>query len=261
MTPKEILEGAQSEKFTWVDYYIEDGEEVPFDANEEWGTTTTLELLPGLSDDEVREFASSLPGPLPSDIEELLRFSSGFDLGSEMVRFTDFHVWGYDFLLPHVVVLNGDGAGNSWVIEVNRETGDWRHVWFECHDPPALMYQCETLAEYIDAVLDEHRFEKCVAGHRGILHGIDDLCYSAYRNHLLLPTAGSLKEFDDPVLREFAAGLSDRARIADFRDPKMGDGFDWSSLNYKGRQLARAGALLLFGIEPQPGLLTRLFGR
>ena len=243
-----------------MDYYVEGDREVPFDADKEEGTDTKLELLPGLSDGDIEQFAAALPAPLPSEIRELLTFTSGFNIDCDEVRFMAYNTWGYGFLLPHVIVLNGDGRGNSWVIEVNPDTGQWQHVWFECHDPTSISYQCTTLSEYVDGVLDQYRLQKCLSGHRSILSGIDGRAYSAWRNHRTLPRAESLREADDPVLREFAAGMNGRARVADHRCPKMGDGFDWSSLASGPRPVKRAGTELLFGIEPRRGLFGRLFG-
>ena len=48
MTPSDILRQARTEHFTWVDYCMEGKTEVPFDADEEQGTETKLELLPCL---------------------------------------------------------------------------------------------------------------------------------------------------------------------------------------------------------------------
>ncbi len=261
MRPREVLERAQSEHFTWVDYYVEGDKEVPFDAEKEEGQDVKLVMLPPLSEDDLRVFEQKLSGPLPGDVLNLLRLASGFDIMTDNVSFTAWGPWGYDFLLPHVIVLNSDGRGNSWVIEVNTETGDWRHVWFVCHDPPVLVYQCETLSEFIDAVLDEYRYEKCVAGHRSILYHIDDLCHKVWRNRRKLPTALKLRESEDRVLREFAQGLDSRAYVADLRSPAIGDGFDWSPLNDGPRPVKRLGSELLFGIEPKKGLLSRLFCR
>lgn len=258
MTPVEILTQAKTEKFTWVDYSIDDE---PFNADEEEGSTTELELLPGLSEDEIDEFTKSLPHPPPAEIRMLLSLAAGFNISSDEVRFNAYNDWGYEFLLPHVVVLNGDGRGNSWVIEVNWKTGQWEHVWFECHDPPVLVYQCASLSEYIDAVLDNYRFEKCVAGHRSILYYVDDQSFRVWEQRRGLPEAGSLKESDDPVLAEFAGGIHARTKVADLRSPNLGDGFDWAPLASGDQPVKRAGTELLFGVEPRRGLLSRLFGR
>ena len=258
MTPREVLELARSEKFTWVDYFAYDN--TPFDAGEEEGVDHALELGPGMSPAEIGAFEERLPAKLPSDVRNLLSFASGFTLGADEVAFSQYNDWGYDFLLPHVAVLEGDGLGNSWVIEINPETGVWRHVWFECHDPPVLQYLCETLAEFIDGVLDGSRFEKCKQGHRSIVDRAYDLKIKLWRNNKRFPKAISLRDSDDRALAEFVASLPDTAFVIDLRSPNLGDGFDWGSLIPGPRPVQRAGNGLLFAIEPKKGLLRRLFG-
>ncbi len=231
-----------------------------------------VDLLPGLSEAELEKFARSLPAPLPARIRELLAWTSGFDIpGGEgrgpsgggsfgSVRFTAYNDWGCEFLLPHAVVLNGDECGDSWAVEVDPETGEWHNVWFACHDPPVLVYHRATLAEYIDAVLDGPRSEERASGRRGIAGEAEERAMQVWRNRGKLPRAGSLRASGDPVLREFAAALDERALVADLREAPLGNGFSWASLA-DARPVKRAGTRLLFGIEPRPGLLARLLGR
>jgi len=258
MTARAILERARSEQFTWVDYYAGD---TPFDATAEHGDEEIIELFPPLSEPEIEAFAGSLPAPLPTEIRDLLSLTSGFNIGATEVRFTSYNDWGCSFLLPHVIVLAGDGGGNLWVIEISPETAEWRNVWFACHDPPVLVYQCATLSEFIEGVFDLSRFEKCKQGHRSILYRIDKFCEEVWRSRRRLPTAESLRGSNDPLLRNFANELPDRAMVADLRRAKLGDGFDWSPLNSGPRPVRRASCEMLFGVEPKRGILARLFTR
>ncbi len=259
MSPKEMLSRARKEHFTWVDYTVDGGKEIPFDMGEAEGTETKLELLPGLSASDIEKLEKSLPAPLPEEIRELLQFSAGFSMGGEEVDFTLYGDWGYDFLLPHVVILRGDGCGNSWVVEVDWNTGEWRHVWFECHDPPVLVYECETLSEFIEGVLDLHRFEKCAAGHRSILCDTFDRCMAVWKDRRGLPKAKELADTSDPVLQKFLASIDENSRVADLRELRRGGGFDWSPLNAGRRKVKREDTLPLFGIEPPRGFFGRLF--
>ncbi len=260
MSIRDQLSQACDESFTWVDFLLENGEESPFDAEIESGAHTTLELLPGLSSGGLQTLEASLPAPMPLDIKELLAFTAGFNIGTDEVRFTSFNQWGYEFLLPDVMVLNGDGRGNAWAIEVNPSTGAWRHVWFVCHDPPVLIYQCETLDDFIAGVLDQYRLERCQAGHRSFLSEVDNLTLAVWRKRRDQPKAAHLADADDVTLRNFAQSLGRYARVADLRSAALGDGFDWSPLNDERRPVRRAGTELLFGIEPKRTLLRRLFG-
>jgi hypothetical protein len=257
MKPREVLERARSERLTWVDY---DADDEPFDAGAEDGEEQRLALRPPLTVADVGEFEAQLPSKLPPEVKELLLFASGFDIGANEVAFNRYNDWGYGFLLPHVAVLDGDGRGNSWVIEINPETGEWKHVWFQCHDPAVVIYQCETLAEFINAVLDLSRFEKCKAGHRSILYDIDERCAQVWRKNSRFPTAGSLKRSPDRLLATFSASLDPLAVVADLRRPSRGDGFDWSALNAGPTPVRRAGNELVFGIQPKKSLFRRILG-
>lgn len=253
-TSRDLLERAAHEVFSYVDYEI-DG--TAFDT----GEIETLEIRSGLSSVQLADFNALVPGPLPMDVSDLLRFASGFTLGSFEVEFTAYNEWGHEFLLPHVVVLSDDGTGNSWAIEINHDNGDWRHIWFVCHDPPVMIYQCETLFEFINGVLDFSRLDKCLTGHRSILHNKEELCRAVWRDgNRSFPLASSLTTGNDLILNEFAALLQPATPIADFRQPALGVGFDWSTLNSGPTPVRRAGTELIFGLERPRGLLRRLFG-
>jgi hypothetical protein len=256
LSPRQILEAARSEQFTSIDY-LADG--TPVDVGAEEGIETRLELFPPLSPSELAAFKDRLPGPLPNEAEELLLHASGLRLDAEEVSFTRYNDWGGDFLLRHAVILSNDGTGNNWAIEINPDSGEWKHVWFACHDPPVLMYQCETLSEFLEGVLDLSRFDKCKQGHRSILDNTFALCMNIWNNRRRAPRAASLRGSTDPALRVFVEGLSDKAIVADLRNPKMGDGFAWSSID-PSRPVKRTDSELLFAIEPKPSLFARLFG-
>lgn len=88
MTPKQVLELAVAEHFTYIDYDIND---VPIDVSAEEGVAETLSMHPPMSDDDIDAFERRLPRPLPPDIRELISFATGFDLISDKVRFD--HLW------------------------------------------------------------------------------------------------------------------------------------------------------------------------
>ena len=134
-------------------------------------------------------------------------------------------------------------------------------MWFQCHDPAVLVYQCETLAQFVDAVLDLSRFDKCSAGHRSILYDVDDRCARLWRRNCRFPLAGSLRHSGDPLLAHFCASLDPGTVVADLRHPSRGDGFDWSPLNAGPTVVRRPGNELVFGIPHKKGLLARVLFR
>ena len=253
-TPLKTLLDATSERFVWVDYTADDS---PIDMSlEEPDSTYALALDPGMTEQQLVELESRLPAALPSSIGELLLNCSGFGLSMD-VSFTSYNQWSFGYLLPHVMVLANDGCGNDWVIEINPETGDWEHVWFRCHDPWVLVYQCGTLCEFIEGVLDLSRFEKCQTGHRSILH--PDGTHDPFSRRF--PTAKKLRiSGSDTVLSSFVSKLPDHATVVDLRNAKMGDGFNiW--VVPRDEPLERHEHELLFAYSEKPTFLKRLFGR
>jgi hypothetical protein len=65
----------------------------------------------GLADAEIREFERTLPGPLPPDVAQLLRFSGGFEFaGGEPIDFTGHHT---PFVSPSVFRIRYPSPGPS----------------------------------------------------------------------------------------------------------------------------------------------------
>ena len=247
-TPLQLLSDAKNELFTWVDY--KNG--IPTDMSLEYtDEDETLTLYSGLDVDAIHRLESQLPAPLQNDILELLTNFSGFCLSMD-VSFTEYNTWEYSHLLPHVMVLAADGCGNNWVIEVNPSSGQWKHVWYGCHDPCELKYQCETLGEFIDGVLDLSRFEKCQAGYRSVL----DRPRSQVEKRF--PTAAKLRNSAiDETTRSFVNGLNDNDIVVDLRNPQVGDAFNvWAIAS--NQTIKRHGQELLFAYRPKQTIWQKL---
>src|SRR4051794_18131566 len=96
MTPLEIIRQAQAD--TLVD---EDGHVV------------VLELLPGLSDTQLQDFADRVPCRVPVEIAELLGACSGFYGTLEQVDFTGRDLmYGFEELFPYGLPVAADDSGN-----------------------------------------------------------------------------------------------------------------------------------------------------
>src|SRR6186713_2867440 len=104
MTPKQQLESILSNK-----YESEDGD------------LYKIELLDGMTDSEIENLKNRLPdNNLPNEIEELLRFSKGFEFyGLEEVRFDAFGHFGFEEMFPKSIQLAGDGFGNFWILDID----------------------------------------------------------------------------------------------------------------------------------------------
>lgn len=241
-TPKQVLEAALRERF--VDGY---GEELH------------LELEPGLSDEEI---AGRFPAPLPSEIRELLRRTSGFAFPfSEILEAISFtgESFGLEEIFPTAVQIAQDNFGNSWIVDVHPDTGLWAPVFYVCHDPPVAVLQSLDLATFLDEVLNLGR-----PGRRSALVQVHeetaDTIWSDNPGLIPVPEA---RQSRDTLLRAFAEDLPDGAQIADLRAGTIGSGFSWG-LHGTQTIVRRHGAERLFALiapEKKPGFFARLFGK
>lgn len=136
MTPKQQLQLILSNQ-----YESEDGD---------W---YKVELLDGMTDSEIETLIGQLPNNnMPNEIEELLRYSKGFEFfGLEEVRFDAFGQFGFEEMFPNSIQLAGDGFGNSWILDIDSK-GNWKSVYYVCHDPAVIVKHSENLSEFIKHV-------------------------------------------------------------------------------------------------------------
>ncbi|MEM6334620.1 MAG: SMI1/KNR4 family protein [Planctomycetota bacterium] len=262
---KALFDEAAAEGLTELDYAA-DG--TPLVAEGESVCGAELDEWPPLTDAELSELAQTLSRPLLADVMELLKYMSGFSVGGDEVGFPLYRDSPFEFFLPDGIILSEDGCGNHWLIEVNRDSGEWRHVWHVSHDPPVMIYQCETLAEYAAAVLDRYRLERIQAGHRSKLDDVDDACMSVCGGNKRFPCAVDARTSEDTIIAQFAENLPDDAWVVDLRNTSFGDGFDWRSLSDE-VPVSRVQGELIFGVRRRPGKprkqgggwLSKLFGR
>lgn len=250
-SPRQILEQARTRV-----YRDEDGEELG------------LELHPPATPAELSALEETLPGPLPPDIRELLELARGFDVMGHEVEFagaSSGQFLGGASTYQHDVM--GDGAGNSWYVDV-RADGTWGGVHFASHDPPVLLLQSPDLATFIEDVLapDDDGWP----GAELIGQDPEDIWPS---NPLARP-ASDVAEAQDQLLASFARCLPEHSLVVDLRGASPGAGFVWASFGPETR-ITRCGEELVFGLVPpegyaparrpartvKRGLLSRLFGR
>ncbi|MEX0716547.1 MAG: SMI1/KNR4 family protein [Planctomycetaceae bacterium] len=187
----------------------EDGEEI------------TLELLPPLSADEVEEFADTLPCPLPEDVRELLSYCGGFEGGvAERVDFTGAEMmFEHEILFPHGVPIASDGFGNFWVVDLTEHSTTFGPVYFACHDAPVILYQSDTLAEFLSELFRTHD--------NLVLEVPEDRLFDVWRTNPGMLTFDECAQSPDDALREFAAELDASWQVIDLRQAKPGFGFSW----------------------------------
>ena len=139
MNPKQKLESILSNKY-----------------ESENGDLYNVELLDGMTNEEITEYKKQLPNNfLPTEIEELLKFSKGFEFyGLEEVRFDTFGHFGFEEMFPNSIQLAGDGFGNFWILDIDTN-GNWNSVYYVCHDPAVIVKHSEDLTQFIEQI-DEY---------------------------------------------------------------------------------------------------------
>ena len=244
MTVTEKLKSLLTEQ-----YFSEDGDEYKID------------LLPGLTDEEIDNLAKGVPsGQIPNDIRELLKFASGFEFsGLEEITFNGIGQFGFEEIFPNSVQLAGDGFGNFWILDID-QNGTWGNVFYVCHDPAVVIKHSNNLSEFIQHVDDFGKNGK--NSNLDIIHEKSIIeIWQDDNNFIELENA---KQSSDTTLKEFSLSLADNFVIADLRNKQNKSGFAWGKFGPKIENAVRHNSELLWAIEKpikKGGFLSKLFGR
>lgn len=119
----------------------------------EVGDIYKIELLEGMSQFEIEELKGNLPNQhLPTEIKELLKFCRGFEFyGLEEVRFDSLGHFGIEEVFPNSIQLADDGFGNFWILDIDSK-GNWKEVYYVCHDPAVIVKHSNDLTQFIEHV-------------------------------------------------------------------------------------------------------------
>jgi cell wall assembly regulator SMI1 len=187
------------------------------------GDAERLELLPPLTDAEIDALASAWGVPVPPDAREVLRVARGIEASPlDAVEFSgqmDGAV--LDEVFPHPLPIAHDGYGNYWIVDLRPGSDVFGPVFFACHDPAVVVYQCADVAAFVEALA-----EMTKPPHTGPLDFVHEEASSEIwgGRETAVQRAVALQS-DDAVLRAFAETLPPDASIADLRSPRLGDGF------------------------------------
>ncbi len=226
-----------------------------------------ITIRPAAAEEQIARFRSQQPGPLSTEVVELLRFSEGFEVDlrrllnsrhripTAPLRFTGSGGLGLLFLADAVDLL-GDGLGNFWVVDVDAN-GAWGPVMFVCHDPPVMSVQAQDLATFLLQILDPESSEPTQA-----LKFVHELAVTRiWSEDSWLMGIDEARLSQDQTLLRFANQLTHKFCIADLRSKRIGSGFSWGKAG-RSAKVIRDGSELLFAVEKKtPGVLMRLFSR
>lgn len=190
---------------------------------DEDGDAARLTLLPPLADAEIDALAAMWGVPVPPDARELLRVARGIGASPlDAVEFSgEMDGAVADEIFPHPLPIAHDGYGNYWIVDLRTGSNAFGPVFFVCHDPSVVVYQCADVAGFIDALL-----EMTEPPHEGPLDLVHEQASSEIWSgkETAVQRAAALAS-DDEVLRAFAESLPPDTSIADMRAPRTGDGF------------------------------------
>lgn len=241
MSPVDIIKSAQARELT-----DEDGEGVE------------LDLLPGLDEDAVSQFESSLPCALPEDIRELLRFCRGFEgVVADQVDFTgQYMMFEHEVIFPHGVPIASDGYGNFWVVDLSPDSTEFGPIWYACHDAPVILYQSLGLSDFLSEL-----FRMCEPPYQSLVDDVhEDRICKVWRTNPNVLTHQDCVDSTDSVLREFAGSLDPSYAVIDLRAASPGDGFSWGRYG-PNTVIRRHGNHPVFAYQRKKGLLGRLLGK
>ncbi len=222
----------------------------------EAGNDGRVKLLPPLGEAEVRELEARIPCPLPEEARELFAYCRGFDGVLDSVDFSGLPGgFGLDEIFPCPISIAHDGDGNYWVVDLTARSSSWGPIFYACHDAPVIVFQSETLADFITEVL---RFARSPRESE-----IDQVC-NRHQIDIWRRNPGTMSRTDclgsgDPALAEFARSLDDSWLIVDLRKARIGDGFSWGRCGAR-TENRRFGDERIFAYKMRKPLWRRLLG-
>jgi hypothetical protein len=218
------------------------------------GGSYQVKLLPEMTEEEIETFKRKLPkGYLPGEIEDLLRFSRGFEFyGLEEVRFNALGQFGFEELFPISIQLAGDGFGNFWILDIDSK-GNWKSVYYVCHDPPVIVKHSENLEQFIEHV-DEF-------GRKGNDSNLD-IIHEKVVIDIWKEKAGIMESNEkDYNFENSLSELPEMYLIADLRDKQIMTGFAWGKSGPKTRIIRPTDEpIWIVEKKVKQGFLSRLFG-
>lgn len=206
------------------------------------GGLTRIKLLEPLMPEELEQVRCSLPCSMPLEMEECLRYSRGLKLVREAPGVGKFHDvplgviegavdWSslcldgqyLEEIMPCAISIATDGFGNSWNMDITADSKFWGPIYFVCHDPPVVVYQCEKLEQFLAEAICE--LEQ--SGKSNLSRMLKEFAMEVWSKNSGLLTRVQALTCGDETLELFAKELDDSYFICDMRNAELGDGFSW----------------------------------
>lgn len=214
---------------------------------------------PGLDDATIDAVERRLGAPLPDDLRTLLGVCHGIRGLEWEIDFTGALAFEMDEMFPHGLPIVGDHTGNFWVVDCTATPEAEAAVFFACHDPPVMVWQCRGMATFLREL--GRKFASRETSSLDAMH--DEGVHRVWRADPHGVRRSAALDAPDDSLRAFARALTDEWSIIDLRAPTPGMGFSWGRCGYPAG-LRRHGDERLFACaapQRRSGILSRLFGR
>ena len=101
---------------------------------------------PGLGAATIDAIELRIGAPLPADLRTLLGACHGIRGLEWEIDFTGSLSFEMDHVFPHGLPILGDHAGNFWVVDCTATPESEAAIFFACHDPPVMLWQCRGMA-------------------------------------------------------------------------------------------------------------------
>jgi len=223
------------------------------------GDDDTVIPEPGLDATAIDEVERRVGAPLPADLRALLGVCHGLRGLEWEIDFTGTLSFEMTEVFPHGMPIVGDHTGNFWVVDCTTTPETEAAVFYACHDPPVMLWQCRGIATFLREL--RRKFASQEPSSLDDMH--DERVHRVWRtNPATLSRRAALAAPDD-TLRAFADCLTDEWSIVDLRAATPGTGFAWGRCGYP-TGLRRYGEERLFACaapKRRTDLLSRLFGR
>ncbi len=224
---------------------------------DEDGHVEQLRLLPGLSEQELKELEATLPCPVPAEAREVLAYCRGLEGILESVEFTGLPGgFGMEEVFPHGVPIAHDGFGNYWVVDLTSASTTWGPVFFACHDAPVIVFQTDSFAHFLSELLR--------LGNPPFQSELDEV-HERHQQRIWRDNPGTLTHAQclasgDADLAAFARSLDETYFFIDLRQARTGDGFSWGRYGPR-TVIKRFGEKRIFAYQTRKSVWQRLLGK
>jgi hypothetical protein len=214
---------------------------------------------PGLDAAAIDAVERRVSAPLPADLRGLLGVCHGLRGLEWEIDFTGTLSFEMTEVFPHGMPIVGDHTGNFWVVDCTATPEAEAAVFYACHDPPVMLWQCRGMATFLREL--RRKFASPERSSLDDMH--DERVHRVWRTNPATLSRSAALDAPDDTLRAFADTLTDEWSIIDLRAATPGMGFSWGRCVYP-TGLRRYGDQRLFACaapKRRAGIISRLFGR